>query len=142
MTPTVLQVGTKALIANKEGKYLFLQRSESLSTDGSENIWDIPGGRINNDEALIDALKREISEETHLEINDQVRVVASQDIFVPHKNLHVVRLTYIAVATTQEVTLSDEHIAYKWLSIDEALAVNLDPYIVDVLNDIKRSENL
>lgn len=59
-----LQVGVKALIKNDKGALLFLRRSTQLVTDSKETSWDIPGGRIDPGEQLLDALRREIQEET------------------------------------------------------------------------------
>ena len=61
-----LQVGVKALLKNKEGKYLMLRRSLDKYPD-IKGRWDIVGGRIDPGSVLIDNLKREIKEETNLE---------------------------------------------------------------------------
>ena len=89
-----LQVGVKALIKNSKDEYLFMRRSTILATDVSEPSWDIPGGRIESNEYLPEALKREIQEEVGYEIQSTPMLIAAQDIFVPAKELHVVRLTY------------------------------------------------
>lgn len=52
-----LQVGVKALIANKRGEFLFLKRAGNLP-DGSGIRWDVPGGRIDPSETLTEALGR------------------------------------------------------------------------------------
>lgn len=126
-----LQVGVKALIQNKDGNYLFLRRSQSFN-DEAEPHWDIPGGRIEPEEALTTALEREILEETGLTIDADVKLVAAQDIFVPAAELHVVRLTYIAKGSG-DAALSHEHQDTKWMSPGEALATNIDPYTREVL---------
>lgn len=54
-----LQVGVKALIKNTSNQYLFLHRSKT-TPGATKTYWDIPGGRIEPEEALDDALKREI----------------------------------------------------------------------------------
>lgn len=53
-----LQVGVKALIKNSEDKYLFIKRSRLLGSE-KETQWDIPGGRIETNENLMEALARE-----------------------------------------------------------------------------------
>ena len=93
----ILQVGVKALIKNDAGQYLFLRRSERMQAE-IEPHWDIPGGRIDPTERLPVALAREIMEETGMELTDEPRLVAAQDIMVEAKDLHVVRLTYVANA--------------------------------------------
>ena len=60
-----LQVGVKVLIQNSNSKYLLLQRAVAMG-DEKEAHWDIPGGRIEPEEALMSALAREVKEETGL----------------------------------------------------------------------------
>ncbi len=132
-----LQVGVKVLIENSDQQFLFLHRATAFS-DESEAQWDIPGGRINPEEPLLDALAREVHEETGLSIDTSPRLLAAQDIFVTHADLHVVRLTYhvFGEGTPQ---LSDEHQETKWMDTDEALQTNLDPYVKEVLEQQKNA---
>ncbi len=111
-----LQVGVKIILTNKEGKILMLQRNaEKYPETGAK--WDIVGGRIEIGVTLIENLKREVMEETGLEIDGEPKFVMAQDILKTDK--HVVRLTYSGFANG-EVTLSDEHTDFKWLSIEES----------------------
>lgn len=126
-----LQVGVKILIQNTGRQYLFLQRSQAMDHE-EEPHWDMPGGRIETTETLQDALQREIFEETGLQIDDAIRLIHAQDIFVAKADLHVVRLTYTAQGDG-EVTLSEEHQDAKWLTFNEAMALNLDPYLREVV---------
>lgn len=128
-----LQVGVKILIKNSNHEYLFLRRSGEVES-GKGKIWDIPGGRISPDESLIDALRREIREETGLLLISEPSLIAAQDIFAPKKDLHVVRLTYKGTADGQ-VKLSEEHEDFSWMDKSTVLASDsdLDPYLLDLL---------
>jgi 8-oxo-dGTP diphosphatase len=126
-----LQVGVKALIQNDRGQYLLLRRAQTMVNE-TETHWDIPGGRIEPEEALHDALRREIVEETGLRIETEPELLTAQDIFVPAADLHVVRLTY-RLRGYGEVALSHEHQDTKWVTLEEALALNLDPYLREAL---------
>src|SRR3990167_6187247 len=106
-----LQVGVKILLKNKEGKYLLLQRNwDKYPEVKRDNSWDIIGGRINIGTPLLDNLKREIFEETKLNLIKEPKLIAAQDILRPDK--HVVRLTYLG-EIEGELTLDEDHIAYK-----------------------------
>ncbi len=129
----ILQIGVKAIIKSSSDEYLLLRRSDLLATDSSETSWDIPGGRINPDENLIDALKREIKEEVGYDIHSTPELIAAQDIFVTTKDLHVVRLTYVIEENISEIHLSVEHEAYQWVSLDGIKSVNTEPYLAEVL---------
>lgn len=130
-----LQVGVKVFLQNKEGKYLVLERNLDKYKDiQKRSAWDIPGGRIEIDLPLMDNLRREVQEETKLEISEPIRLIAAQDILRPDK--HVVRLTYVAHAGGQP-ELSEEHVAFKWLSLDELKTLeNLDSFAKEALEFI------
>ena len=128
-----LQVGVKALIS-QDDKYLFLRRSHYFKP-GPEN-WDIPGGRIAPEESLKDALRREVKEETSMNIISIDELLAAQDIFVADKDLHVVRLTYKANAIG-DVVVSDEHSDQKWMSKQDLLAEeHVDSYLRKVIMEL------
>lgn len=131
-----LQVGVKVLIENNDGKLLLLERAGKMPSDGGY-YWDIPGGRINEQEALMEALSREVMEETGLKLGDTSKLVMAQDIFVNAADLHVVRLTYLG-SGSGEVTLSSEHQAYKWVTREELLAERIDPYLRTMMEQNER----
>lgn len=130
-----LQVGVKILLKNKEGKYLLIRRSLEKYPE-VKGRWDIVGGRIHPGEKLIDNLKREVKEETGLEIVGNPKLVAAQDIF-PNQEKHVVRLTYIGDCAEGEVVLdTNENDMYKWLTLDEINNLDdLDVYFKELLKD-------
>ena len=125
-----LQVGVKILI-EKDGQFLILERAEAMPTDNGR-YWDIPGGRINEGEPLLEALAREISEETGLVLEGEPKLFVAQDIFVDKAALHVVRLTYKGLASG-DVILSEEHRSFKWVSMVELLDDSIDPYLREAL---------
>lgn len=129
-----LQVGVKALLKNKEGKYLLCRRSPLKYPDAGPK-WDIVGGRINPGSPLLENLRREIKEETNLDLVKPVRLVGAQDILrLPEK--HVVRLTYLG-EIDGEPKISEEHSEYKWFGMDEMKALTreeLDSYFKELLD--------
>ncbi len=129
----ILQVGVKSFLLNKSRKFLLLKRS-SISIGKSANLWDLPGGRIDSRETLEEALKREIKEETGLKSFKLLGLIGVQDIF-GWSDKHVVRVTYISRVTKENVSLSAEHSEYRWLTFKEALKLNLDPYVNDIIKD-------
>ena len=62
-------IAIKCLLKNEYNKYLILKKTEEeAKNDGSENLYDIPGGRMEYGEDIIDTLVREVFEETGAEI--------------------------------------------------------------------------
>ena len=132
-----LQVGVKALIKNSNGEYLFIRRSTTLATDTSEPSWDIPGGRIESDEYLLEALRREVQEEIGHDVQSAPMLIKAQDIFVTAKDLHVVRLTYMLTEDIEDIILSDEHEEYVWVHESQLETVNAEPYLAEALLQLK-----
>ena len=90
--------------------------------------WGIPGGKIERGESSTAALQREILEETSLSLTD-IRFVLVQDCIDSPEFIrpeHFLLLNYLARATTTAVTLNDEAEEFRWLSLTEALALDLN----------------
>jgi len=135
----ILQVGVKALLKNKEGKYLLLERSLKKYPE-IKGRWDIVGGRINPGDTLIDSLKREIKEETNLDLEKTPRLIAAQDIIVGDEK-HVVRLTYMVEIDGEPTLDTEENENFKWLTLDEIKAIeDLDIYFKQLIREGKFDE--
>lgn len=128
-----LQVGVKALLRNPEGRFLLVKRDFEKYRD-VKGAWDIVGGRIEPGTRLLANLKREIREETGLELTTEPKLVAAQDI-LRIKGRHVVRLTYAAVIAG-EPKLDKYHTDYKWLALEEMKNFkDLDIYLKELLEN-------
>jgi 8-oxo-dGTP diphosphatase len=127
-----LQVGVKAFLKNPEGKYLLLKRSP-VKYPGTDGSWDIPGGRIDPGMPLLDNLAREIREETGLNLRNEPKLIAAQDI-LRSSGRHVVRLTCLGEIEGEPVLDPEEHSEYKWLALEELFGLaDLDVYAKEVL---------
>ena len=124
---TLFIIGPRATIYDtKTNKVLLLQRN-----DGN-NVWEIPGGKRENNEDIVDALKREVKEETGLTINEY-KIVYVSPIFENHPVLKpFLNIGYLCLVDNSDVVISNEHIDYKWVSLDE-LINHLDK---DIYNDL------
>lgn len=129
----VLQVGVKAVII-KNGKILLFKRKEPYL---NETIirWDILGGRINTGEPLVEALAREIKEESTLTLKGIPKLIAAQDI-LRNPKLHVVRLTYLAEVTGTIKINSAEHSEYRWFTPTELKDIPLELYLAEIIDSV------
>jgi 8-oxo-dGTP diphosphatase len=127
-----LQVGVKIILKNKEGKILLLHRNwDKYPEVKKDNSWDIVGGRINVGTPLLENLKREIFEETKLNLIKEPKFIAAQDILRNDK--HVVRLTYMG-EIEGEPKLDKDHDSYMWLSLKELeKKEGIDQYFKEIL---------
>jgi 8-oxo-dGTP pyrophosphatase MutT (NUDIX family) len=128
----ILQVGVKIFLRNKEGKFLFLKRNPAKYTD-IKGEWDIVGGRIELGSKLINNLKREVKEETQLEILSEPKLIYAQDI-IPNEEKHIVRLSYLGYTDGEPILDIGENTEYKWLSLEEIKKhENLDIYVKEII---------
>jgi len=128
----ILQVGVKIFLQNEEGKYLIVHRSAAKYPE-VKDPWDIVGGRMNPGLPLFENLKREVREETQLEIISAPRLIAAQDILRGAEK-HVVRLSYIGETRGEPKLDTEENDAYKWVSINEMRSQpDLDRYVKEII---------
>lgn len=121
-TPYLPVATVGAAVRNGEGKLLMIR------THKWSNLWGIPGGKIKTDEASVDAVRREVKEETGLEL-DEIRFVMVQDCIRSReffKPAHFLLLNYLAETRGFKVTLNDEAEEYCWVTLDEALKMPLN----------------
>jgi len=131
------QVGVKAIIVNNN-KILLIKRSQNY--EQLVDQWDIPGGRINFGEEPIIGLKREILEETGLELKEVFDILDASTIFLS-KDMHIVRITYL-VKCSGQISLSGEHTESKWFSLDEITFPLKDHLLQKVVDNLKKSRVL
>ena len=112
-----------ALIRNDCGEVLMIQ------THKWSNMWGIPGGKIQYGETSVDALRREILEETALCVFD-IEFAMVQDCIASkefYREAHFLLLNYTCkVDGASDVTLNHEAQTFRWTSISEALAMPLN----------------
>ena len=127
-----LQVGVKVFLKNQDGKYLLVKRSP-VKYPNVKGSWDIVGGRIDPGSSLIDNLRREVREETRLEIISEPKLITAQDI-IPNAEKHVVRLTYVAETSGEPVLDVEENTEFRFLTIAEiSKELDLDKYVAEVI---------
>ena len=132
-----LFIGVKALI-KYEGKVLIL-REAAYDEGTNEGKWDVPGGRINPEEPILEGLKREVTEESQLVIETE-EVLGVFETFpeIKGESCHVVRVFYRAKAITTNVVLSGDHDLYEWVSLEglsgKQFVSSLEPLIRRVLS--------
>lgn len=110
-------------------RILLLERNEY---DRTYPGWCLPGGKIDNGESAIDAVKRELYEETKISIEDASYI---------GEYLSVIKFKDCRIAVYEKlfdeepiVTISDEHKSYKWMTMDDIKNVNLAGKTIVAIN--------
>ena len=103
-----------AAVISREGKVLCVQRDEHEKEHVSLK-WEFPGGKVEVGESREEALVREIREELSVDIEVLEFLMTVEHTYPDfHLTMHV----FGCVLDQGEITLN-EHVAHKWLSIDE-----------------------
>ncbi|WP_200974508.1 NUDIX domain-containing protein [Echinicola sp. 20G] len=91
------------------------------------NQYVIPGGHIEKGERMEDALKREIREETGLEVYDLRLLSIQESVLQDHfrDDRHFIFIDYTCRTDNFEVVLNDEAEEFEWVKPEEILSYDL-----------------
>ena len=137
-----LFIATKAFIIN-EGKVLILRESGSYQDGTNSGRYDLPGGRLKPGERFDNALRREVLEETGLEvaIHGPLAVGEWRPV-VREAPWQIVGIFFRCEADHREVKLSEDHDEYLWIEPQEyekyGLIDNLKPVFATYLESVVR----
>ena len=129
-----------AVLLSKDGKVL-LGRSAARAVGVYSGRWVVPGGGVDKDETLEQALVREILEETHHDINGcHIKLVSNTEEGESEKRLKetgelvIVEMKFndylVRLEQTAEelgVRPSEELVELRWFSMDELKEALLSP---------------
>lgn len=120
----------------KDKKILILKRCGSAGHDAGK--WEFPGGKLDRQEDLFLALKREILEETGLqvELKDKVFHVGSEIISEgKYKDFTYIEICGIANIVGGQLKISEEHDDMAWVSFEEIKDYELKEEVELTLNE-------
>ncbi len=119
------QIAVGAIVV-KDGRLLMVRRAH----DPGAGLWSLPGGRVEHGEYLAEALRREVSEETGLDVEVRDLVGILEVVGDPH----YVILDYFAevVGDPTPVAAGDVSDA-RWVPLDEVTSLECTPRFVETL---------
>lgn len=134
----------KAVIVNSKNEILLLRRNSDLRHNPGK--WDLPGGHIDENETVKEALLREIKEEAGIEVKMGPVVKISEfpknhEAFKEEKRS--IRFLAFYEGTGDEIKIEKrEHSEYVWVDIDRAGEVlsPKDQYECDKLETIEEAK--
>lgn len=106
------------VITNNQGQILLLRRGKNNKTN--VGLWQLPEGKIEFGEQPETALKREVREETCLEIISQKILFPSSCLMeIQGKKYHLLRLVYKVRSKEDKICLDNDHDVYDWFYASE-----------------------
>lgn len=125
----LLQIAVKAAIVNDRGEVLIVREAATGKNNTIVGRYTLVGGRLEAGEAFLDGLKREVREETGLEIEPIRPLHVGEWRPVIHGVSHqIIAIFMLCTTETDIVRLSLEHDAYHWVKPLESDKYNMiDP---------------
>lgn len=130
-------VATSGLILNDQGNFLVVRRA---AHDSHPNIWELPGGAIDHGEHPKEGMKREIKEETGLDVMVKYPLAASYVYSTKDPYLQVIRLAYLCELedSNQDVLLSEEHSSYQWISNIDEIEGKVSDFLQEIMEEVEK----
>ena len=116
-------VAVGGLVTGADGRVLMIR--------SPRRGWEFPGGQVEEGEDLVAALKREVLEETGINVD----VGALAGVYSNLKS-HIVMFDFLCRSVGGEPTRSAESLAVEWVASEEAMARVVRPAIRDRLRDM------
>ena len=98
----------KVVMVDKNDKVLILKRSGRIVGEKHPWEWDIPGGHAEKDEALEQAIDREVWEETSLDLGEATKIYTEG-----------YTTYFVSYEWEGKISLSHEHDDYKWINPED-----------------------
>jgi nucleoside triphosphatase len=114
-----------ALVVKPNGDVLIVRSSKW------NDKFTVPGGHIELGESAEEAIKREVKEETGLDVEPVELLLVQQAIYPPHyyKHEHFIFMDYLCKALNSEVKLDGRELQeFVWIKPREALGLDLEDY--------------
>jgi nucleoside triphosphatase len=114
-----------ALVVRSNGDVLIVRSNKW------NNKYTVPGGHIEIGERAEDAIKREVKEETGLDVEVEKLLVVQQAIYPRfyHKHEHFLFMDYVCRSQNSDVNLDGRELqSYTWISPKEALKLDIEEY--------------
>lgn len=108
---------TAGAFVMKGKKFLILQRSKKETS--KHGLWELPGGKVEKGETMRETALIETQEEAGLDVTLKVNLGSHID----DKKKKVYHAFIATPKKGQKVKLSEEHVAHKWVTPEEVLAM-------------------
>lgn len=118
------------IIINEEKKVLLCKRS--MKKKVFPGIWHMPGGGFEDDESILECIKRELDEELDVDVIEVADNIDIYDEYETDDGIH--HVNFIPIKIEGNIELDEENDEYKWVAYEE-----LEDYIQPEKLDTNRS---
>ncbi|MEA2056561.1 MAG: NUDIX domain-containing protein [Patescibacteria group bacterium] len=134
-------VGVGALIFNSQSQLLLTKRGSAAKNEVGK--WEIPGGQVEFNETLQQALKREIKEELGIKI-EIIRLLHVVNHIIPQEKQHWVSPTFICRIKTGTPQILEPKKCEKidWFNLEEVNHLDLSIATKKDINYLKANPEL
>ena len=119
------QVAVGAIVV-RDDKLLMVRRAQ----DPGRGLWSLPGGRVEVGEYLADAVRREVKEETGLDVTVGDLVGIFEVVGDPH---YVILDFYARAEGEVEGAASSDVDEVRWVPLDEVASLDCTPRFAEAL---------
>ncbi|HEY7011557.1 MAG TPA: NUDIX domain-containing protein [Streptosporangiaceae bacterium] len=121
-------VSVAAVITDDQGRALLIQRRDN-------HRWEAPGGVLELAESIHDGLRREVREETGLDVEPAALTGVYKNM-----NLGVVNLVFRCTVLGGRLTENDEVVAFRWASEADTRELAVEAHAARVLDALHTGE--
>ncbi len=115
-------------------KAVIIDDNKVLCLKNERNEWDFPGGKINFDEDIEECLKREVKEETNLDIKN-LKILKSFNL--KFNDVPVFNVVYSAeIFCDSSIFVSHEHSEYNFFSKSEIKNLNMPQKFKNIIDEL------
>jgi len=125
--PPVVGVG---VVVVDDGKLLLVQRGR----DPGKGLWAVPGGKVEFGEPMRDAARREVAEETGLDVEVGDVVWVGEFLEDDH---HIVLIDFHGKVIGGEMSAADDADDVRWVPLDEADQYPLTLTMYDLVDTLR-----
>jgi ADP-ribose pyrophosphatase YjhB (NUDIX family) len=122
----------------RKGDVLVVRRAGAPA----KGLWTLPGGRVEVGETLVEAVRREVMEETALTV-EVIGLAGYREIILPEavgdRGRHFVILPFAANWISGEIALNDELSDSRWMAVEAVAELETTEGLIEIL---RRAEQL
>lgn len=124
------QVGVGVAVV-EDNKILLVKRGR----EPSKGLWAVPGGKVEWGEAMKSAARREVLEETGLDVEIGDVVWVGEHLSDDH---HIVLIDFIGAARGGTLEASDDAEEVRWVDLSAAEEYPLTPTMYELIEELRR----